>query len=265
MTFGKCNLEQKFELPLQKKEHRELTRAGASQIMTLNWQLSGMIDEVDNYEKHVKPEERFPRSATSLLMNIFSALAECRGGCGSFLRICCKRYPQMKKCRRAGARLLRKGRIDRFATVADVVDHFPMGGPACSSLVKSPVRLLRASKDALRVVTFGSSELRLKRIPNSVDTLAPTSRFVKAINTIPITPSIPYHTIMGDRGRGDAPNSSDGVVPYWSSHMEGAKSELIVPSGHSAHQNPKAIQEVRRILMLNAENRNRGKAPANDP
>jgi hypothetical protein len=86
-----------------------------------------------------------------------------------------------------------------------------------------------------------------------VDTLAPTNRFVIAINTIPITPGIPYHTIMGDRGKGDAPNSSDGVVPYWSSHMEGAKSELVVPSGHGAHQNPKAIQEVRRILTLNAE------------
>jgi hypothetical protein len=74
---------------------------------------------------------------------------------------------------------------------------------------------------------------------------------VIAINTIPITPGIPYHTIMGDRGKGNAPNSSDGIVPYWSSHMPGAKSELIVPSGHGAHQNPKAIQEVRRILMLN--------------
>ena len=49
-----------------------------------------------------------------------------------------------------------------------------------------------------------------------------------AINTIPITPGIPYHTIMGDRGKGDAPNSSDGIVPYWSSHMQGAKSELSV-------------------------------------
>ena len=74
---------------------------------------------------------------------------------------------------------------------------------------------------------------------------------MKAINAIPITPGIPYHTIMGDRGKGDAPHSSDGVVPYWSSHMEGAKSELIVPSGHSAHQDPQAIQEVGRILKSN--------------
>jgi pimeloyl-ACP methyl ester carboxylesterase len=120
-----------------------------------------------------------------------------------------------------------------------------------SSLVRAPIALLRAGSDVLKVTTFREGELRLKRIPNSVDTLAPTNRFVKAINTIPIAAGIPYHTIIGDRGRGDSPDSSDGVVPYWSSHMEGAKSELIVPSGHSAHQNPQAIQEVRRILMLN--------------
>jgi hypothetical protein len=41
---------------------------------------------------------------------------------------------------------------------------------------------------------------------------------------------------------------SDGVVPYWSSHMDTAESELIVPSGHDAHQNPQAIAEVERIL-----------------
>src|SRR6266567_4754836 len=78
------------------------------------------------------------------------------------------------------------------------------------------------------------------RMPNSIDTLAPNNRFVLEINKFPITPGIPFHTIEGDRGRGDAPNSSDGVVPYWSSHMTGAKSELIVPSNHSAPSNAKA-------------------------
>src|ERR1700751_5854486 len=54
------------------------------------------------------------------------------------------------------------------------------------------------------------------------------------------------------RGHGDSPNSSDGVVPYWSSHLNGAESEHIVPSGHGAHQNPQAIAEVLRILKANA-------------
>ena len=91
----------------------------------------------------------------------------------------------------------------------------------------------------------------LKRLPNSVDTLEPNDRFVEAVNKLPITPGIPYHSIIGDRGRGDTPNSSDGVVPDWSSHLAGAQSELIVNSDHGAQYNPQAIREVERILRLN--------------
>jgi pimeloyl-ACP methyl ester carboxylesterase len=122
-----------------------------------------------------------------------------------------------------------------------------------SMLIRTPKKLLLAGNDALKVATFHANDLKLKRAPNSIDTLSPKNRFVRMINKIPIVSGIPYHTIQGDRGRGDSPNSSDGVVPYWSSHMEGAQSECIVPSDHSAHQNPKAFDEVTRILKLNAE------------
>ena len=91
----------------------------------------------------------------------------------------------------------------------------------------------------------------LKRMPNSIDTLEPNDRFVQAVNKLPITPGIPYHSIMGDRGRGDTPNSSDGIVPYWSSHLDGAESELIVNSDHGAQYNQQAIREVERILKEN--------------
>jgi len=95
-----------------------------------------------------------------------------------------------------------------------------------------------------------------KRMPNSVDTLEPNDRFVRAVNKLPITPGIPYHSIMGDRGRGDTPNSSDGIVPYWSSHLDGAQSELIVHSDHGAQYNRQAIREVERILKENPTARN---------
>jgi len=88
-------------------------------------------------------------------------------------------------------------------------------------------------------------------MPNSVDTLEPNDRFVQAVDKLPITRGIPYDSIMGDRGRGNTPNSSDGVVPYWSSHLDGAQSELIVDSGHDAQTNPEAIKEVDRILKVN--------------
>ena len=110
----------------------------------------------------------------------------------------------------------------------------------------------------MKLATFQGADLRLKRIPNSVDTLAPNNRFVRAIQTIPLTPGIPYHVISGDRGKGGnkdktKPVMADGIVPYWSSHMDGAQSELVVPSSHSAHQNPQAIAEVKRILKLHAQ------------
>lgn len=96
---------------------------------------------------------------------------------------------------------------------------------------------------------------QLKRMPNSIDALKPNNRFVTLMDQLPPVKGVPYHSIIGDRGKGGnrdttPPVSTDGVVPYWSSHLDGAASELIVPSGHWSNQNPEAIKEVRRILHL---------------
>jgi pimeloyl-ACP methyl ester carboxylesterase/predicted GNAT family acetyltransferase len=122
-----------------------------------------------------------------------------------------------------------------------------------SMLVRTPTKLLTVGRTLRESLTADPAALKLKRLPNSVDTMAPNNRFVMGINTIPITPGIPYHSINGDRDRGDTPNSSDGVVPYWSSHLDGAASERIVPSDHGSPHNPQAIAEVHRILQLNAQ------------
>jgi len=123
-----------------------------------------------------------------------------------------------------------------------------------SMLIRTPSMLVGAGQDVIEAMPFQADDLKISRAPNSIDTLSPTSRFVRMINRIPIVGGIPYHTILGDRGKGDSPHSSDGVVPYWSSHMEGAQSECIVPSDHAAHRNPQAFAEVLRILKLNTQN-----------
>jgi pimeloyl-ACP methyl ester carboxylesterase len=133
---------------------------------------------------------------------------------------------------------------------SDMASHWL--GRIGSMLVRTPSRLLQVGRIVRANLTADPAALQLKRLPNSVDTLAPNNRFVVAINEIPITPGIPYHTIVGDRGRGDTPNSSDSVVAYWSSHLGGSASERIVPSNHSSPLNPEAIAEVHRILKLNA-------------
>ena len=119
-----------------------------------------------------------------------------------------------------------------------------------ASLVRMPLMIATIPITTLSVVTTGHAMAPIKRLPNSIDTLSPKNRFVIEVNKLPITPGIPYYSIIGDRGRGDTPQSSDGVVAYWSSHLDGAQSELIVPSNHGSPQNPQAIAEVRRILEL---------------
>ncbi|MEO7098622.1 MAG: alpha/beta fold hydrolase [Luteolibacter sp.] len=86
------------------------------------------------------------------------------------------------------------------------------------------------------------------RMPNSVTGLSPKNPTLNVLDSRPIT--VPYHSIIGDRGRGDTPNSSDGVVEYWSSHLDGAQSELIVPGPHGSCELPETIAELHRILLL---------------
>jgi pimeloyl-ACP methyl ester carboxylesterase len=91
--------------------------------------------------------------------------------------------------------------------------------------------------------------------PSSIKSLSKTNPGLIGISKLPIDSRIPYHSIIGDRGKGDTPNSSDGVVEYSSSHLDGAVSELIVPADHTAHAHPLAVQEIRRILRLDLKER----------
>jgi hypothetical protein len=97
-------------------------------------------------------------------------------------------------------------------------------------------------------------------MPTGINGLSPRSPLLRGLDTLAI--HAPYHTIVGDRGKGDTPNSSDGVVAYWSSHLTGAQSELIVPGPHGSYALPQTVSELKRILRLNlsvsgAPNRNR--------
>lgn len=128
-------------------------------------------------------------------------------------------------------------------------------GKIGTKLVHLPQSLLKVGADMSTLSAETKGEFHLHRMPNSIDTLSPTSSFVVSMNQRPMARDIPYHQIMGDRGLGNSPNSSDGVVGYWSSHLDGAQSTCIVPSGHKTHQNAEGIAEVRRILKSSLHHR----------
>ena len=104
-------------------------------------------------------------------------------------------------------------------------------------------RIVAAAGDALR----GDAEERHK-FSDGVQTLQPDSTAIEILNQLEINPRVTYHSIVGDQGKGDCPDCTDGIVPYWSSHLEGAASERIVPSGHGTYKDPEGIAELQRIL-----------------
>ena len=87
-------------------------------------------------------------------------------------------------------------------------------------------------------------------MPSAVDNMSPRHPFIRALQEIPVAPSITVHSIIAVEGDGPVEQGDDGVVKYASAHIEPVESELVVQSGHSVQGNPHAIEEVRRILRL---------------
>ena len=84
---------------------------------------------------------------------------------------------------------------------------------------------------------------------SAVRTLSPRSPALIAVSKLPI--EVPYHSLIGQHNSGPKEGGSDGVVPYWSSHLDGSQSELIVRSGHGVIIfNPDAVAETIRILHV---------------
>ncbi|MCF6312712.1 MAG: alpha/beta fold hydrolase [Verrucomicrobiales bacterium] len=120
-------------------------------------------------------------------------------------------------------------------------------------MIGNPLKEDALTEDAL---TYLRPEIRKegkKHLPNSVEILNPDSKFLQTINSIPIKSGIPYHTLIGDQGKGGnldhtEPVSTDSIVPYWSSHLDGAVSELVIPSKHWTILHPQGMAEIKRIL-----------------
>jgi len=129
------------------------------------------------------------------------------------------------------------------------------------NLIRLPVGVLKEVASLAELVDSDGGEgnnAPLLRIPNSIDNLSDADSFIMAAADLPISPQVHYHTIVGVyKEHGSLQDSSDGVVPYRSAHLDGADSELAIPSWHSVQETPAAILELRRILRLQMASENR--------
>jgi hypothetical protein len=98
------------------------------------------------------------------------------------------------------------------------------------------------------ILTPYYARVRARGGPTSMFSLAPNPLFDRLAD-LPI--KVPFHSIIGNRGKDRRLDSSDGVVAYRSSHLEGAESEKIVPAGHNLLSNPATVAEIKRILEKN--------------
>ncbi len=120
------------------------------------------------------------------------------------------------------------------------------------NLIRLPVAVLKEMAEIGNLLeSDDSGEARPLYMPNSIDNLRDNDPFIVAAANLPISPQVHYHTIVGVyKSKGALQDSSDGVVPYESAHLDGADSELAIPSWHSVQETPAAIVELRRILRL---------------
>jgi len=129
-------------------------------------------------------------------------------------------------------------------------------GNFASRLIRLPVDILTLGM--IRLESFDGATPYTRQIrnrgSNGVRALRPDNPILPATLRLKPGPGVEWHSIIGTLIPDLPANlSSDGLVPYRSSHLDDAASEKIVVAHHTAvPHNPEAIEELRRILYLHA-------------
>ncbi|MHC4773147.1 MAG: hypothetical protein ACYS8S_06150 [Planctomycetota bacterium] len=131
-----------------------------------------------------------------------------------------------------------------------IADHWYSS--MASGMINLPSNLVNTSQNLFsdkvklnQQVYHNTKKIKIR----SIDNLSATSPFTIVYNQVPVRDDV----IIGTRKDDTGPGSSDGIVPYESSHIDFAVSERLVHSGHPAQQHPDAIDELKRILLLHLE------------
>ena len=128
---------------------------------------------------------------------------------------------------------------------------------ASMNIVRSLASLIRIPLDSLTLANellHGNTDALSPQIAEwgmfsfvSVGTLSEKHPILRGIDQT--RPIVPFHSVIGDRGLGlPLAQSSDGVVPYWSSHLDQPVSERIVPHGHRCTSESDVVAEITRVL-----------------
>ena len=97
---------------------------------------------------------------------------------------------------------------------------------------------------------LGKTDLTLRLRRQEIDLVGASGARPRHRDLSKLPIEAPYHSVVGQQRPGPKERGSDGVVPYGSSHLDGAQSESIVRGGHGVFSNSDAVLETIRILHL---------------
>ncbi|MCH4246514.1 MAG: alpha/beta hydrolase [Acinetobacter populi] len=131
---------------------------------------------------------------------------------------------------------------------------------AARKIIKLPQSFLTASFETIShglsgdLTTDYLKQFGKDFLQNGPSDLSKKSAFMQITANTKISPKVKYHVIMGnDTNSNDIKTITDGIVPYYSAHLDGAQSEKIIHGGHSIQYSPEAVLELRRILRLHLQ------------
>jgi len=119
-----------------------------------------------------------------------------------------------------------------------------------SSLIKAPMQVMQmvTSIATLDLEVINPARLSMNRLgADSINGLSTKHPVLEAIATRPL--KAPCHSIIAVvRNKPKLEDTSDGVVPYRSSHLDQAKSEVTVHSGHGCVEKPQTVQALKDLI-----------------
>lgn len=116
------------------------------------------------------------------------------------------------------------------------------------NLVRLPENLITelVGIATLQQNTLLTNPEKVKRWFTSVGQLSPDSWSIRGLQALKMRPTRVYSVIGWDKGK-TLERSSDGVVPYWSSHLPG-REEFVVESSHSVQDEKETAKIIGRTL-----------------
>jgi pimeloyl-ACP methyl ester carboxylesterase len=124
-------------------------------------------------------------------------------------------------------------------------------GWLASHVVRLPIRMVETIRSLIGAIAIEAPReaAALRKRGTSIDNLSDRDKYLQITAALPIASGVRYHSIVGVHDASlPLAESSDGVVPYSSAHLDGAASELVVASRHGVHDTSTAIGELKRIL-----------------